>query len=455
MTRRLLSMAAIAGVFVTVLAPGTRSQNLFEKLVLPGPVIEGHAKLENDCGKCHEPFSRKSQTRLCVACHKEIAVDRLTSQRFHGRRPDAAKQDCNHCHADHVGREGDIVQFDRETFDHASTNFPLRDAHAVVSCASCHARTAKFRGAPGRCVDCHREIEPHKGNLGDACDKCHAETEWQRVKPFDHEATKFPLRDAHRSVSCFACHGGERYKGIGAECVDCHLIQDVHAGRYGTKCASCHGENKWSLVRFNHDRDTRYPLQGSHSKVKCDACHTGDLYRDKLATTCVSCHHKDDRHKGQLGTKCEQCHSEVSWRRTTAFDHDITRFPLIGRHAAIACEGCHRSPEFKSTPLTCAGCHRDKHHEGRLGPNCGLCHNPYSWKQWRFDHDSRTNYPLTGAHRDLNCHACHVTRNVTKVTTPTDCFSCHRQDDAHQGAFGRVCERCHTTTSFKQLGRRP
>jgi len=237
--------------------------------------------------------------------------------------------------------------------------------------------------------------------------------------------------------------------------VDCHLIQDVHAGRYGTKCASCHGENKWSLVRFNHDRDTRYPLQGSHSKVKCDACHTGDLYRDKLATTCVSCHHKDDRHTGQLGARCEQCHSEVSWRRTTAFDHDITRFPLIGRHAAIACEGCHRSPEFKSTPLTCAGCHRDKHHEGRLGPNCGLCHNPYSWKQWRFDHDSRTNYPLTGAHRDLNCHACHVTRNVTKVTTPTDCFSCHRQDDAHQGAFGRVCERCHTTTSFKQLGRRP
>ena len=455
MTRRLLVMAAIAGVFVTVLASGSRSQNLFEKLVLPGPVIEGHAKLENDCGKCHEPFSRKSQAKLCLACHKEIAADRSTGLRFHGRRPDAAKQDCNHCHGDHEGRGSDIVQFDRETFDHATTNFPLRDAHVSLSCGSCHARTAKFRDAPARCVGCHKEIEPHKGNLGESCDKCHNEAEWHRVKPFDHEATKFSLRDAHRSVSCLACHGGEKYKGIGTECVSCHVIQDVHVGRYGPRCADCHAENKWKVVRFNHDRDTKYALKGAHAKVKCDACHSGDLYRDKLATPCISCHRKDDRHKGQLGVKCEDCHTEISWRQTIPVDHDITRFPLIGRHANIRCEACHRSPEFKKTPLECVECHRDKHHEGRLGPNCGLCHDAFNWKQWRFEHDTRTKYPLTGAHRDLNCQACHVTKNMTKLVTPTDCFSCHRQDDTHQGAFGRACERCHTTTSFKQMGRRP
>jgi hypothetical protein len=454
-TRRLMSMLTIGTVFASVLASTARSQNLFEKLVLPGPVIDGHAKLEKDCGKCHEPFSRKSQTRLCLACHKEVAADRSVNERFHGRQPDAVKQDCNHCHTDHKGRDADIVQFDRETFNHAFTNFALRDTHVSVQCSSCHTKTVKFRNAPGRCFDCHKANDPHKGRLGEACDKCHGEAEWRRVKPFDHDTTKFPLRDAHRAVLCSACHAGERYKGIGTACITCHQIQDVHTGRYGSKCESCHDESKWRTVRFNHDRDTKYPLRGAHAKVKCDACHTGDLYRDKLATTCISCHRKDDRHKGQLGSNCEKCHGEVSWRRTISFDHDLTRFPLIGRHAVVPCEECHRSSAYKNTPLNCVDCHRDKHHEGRLGPSCAVCHNPNSWKRWRFDHDTQTSYPLMGAHRDLNCHACHVTRNVTKVVTATDCYGCHRQDDAHHGSFGRACERCHTTSSFKQMGRRP
>jgi hypothetical protein len=144
----------------------------------------------------------------------------------------------------------------------------------------------------------------------------------------------------------------------------------------------------------------------------------------------------------------------MSWRRITSFDHDITRFPLIGRHAVVPCEECHRSLLFKDTPLICATCHHDQHHEGRLGPNCALCHNPNSWTRWRFDHDTQTRYPLTGAHRGLDCQACHVTRNVTKITLATDCYSCHREDDAHRGALGRFCERCHVTSSFKQVGPR-
>jgi hypothetical protein len=121
----------------------------------------------------------------------------------------------------------------------------------------------------------------------------------------------------------------------------------------------------------------------------------------------------------------------------------------------VPCEECHRTPTFKGTALNCASCHRDQHHEGRLGSNCALCHNPNGWTRWRFDHDAQTRYPLTGAHRGLNCNACHVTKNVVKIVLPTDCYSCHRQDDAHRGSFGRACERCHTTSSFKQGGTRP
>ena len=454
MGRRLLQALVIGIGMASVITSTVRAQNLFEQLVTPGPLVAGHAKLEKECGNCHEPFTPRSQTRLCVACHKDISADRQAHTRFHGRDPEAAIQECNHCHTDHEGRDADIVQLDRETFNHAVTSFKLRDAHAAVPCVDCHAQTVKFRDAPGSCFECHKAIDPHKGRLGEACENCHAETAWLRVKPFGHERTKFSLRGAHRTVPCSACHAGERYKDIGTGCVNCHQIQDVHTGRYGGTCESCHDQSKWSSVHFDHDRATKFPLRAAHAKVKCDACHTGDLYRDKLAKTCVSCHRKEDPHEGRLGSRCEQCHGETSWRRITSFDHDIGRFPLIGRHAVVPCEECHRSSLFKDTPLICATCHHDQHHEGRLGPNCGLCHNPNSWTRWSFDHDAQTRYPLTGAHRRLDCQACHVTRNVTKITLATDCYSCHRGDDAHRGSLGRFCERCHGTSSFKQVGLR-
>jgi hypothetical protein len=57
---------------------------------------------------------------------------------------------------------------------------------------------------------------------------------------------------------------------------------------------------------------------------------------------------------------------------------------------------------------------------------------------------------LTGAHRGLDCHACHNQRDVVKVSAPTGCYDCHKRDDAHDGGFGRACEKCHNTSTFKQ-----
>ena len=427
-----------------------RSQNMLERLVMPGPLIEGHAKLENECFGCHAAFSRQSQTGKCLECHKEIAADRLADRGFHGRQLDAAKQECRVCHTDHKGRGADIVQLDRETFDHAVTNFGLQGAHKTTGCNDCHAEAAKFRKAPSLCFDCHKASDPHKRQLGEKCDQCHGEDTWLHVKAFDHDATKFPLKGAHRSVDCAACHAGERYSNVATGCVECHRLQDVHLGRYGPKCQDCHDQAKWATARFDHDR-TRFPLRGGHAGIKCDFCHAGDLFRDKVATSCVSCHKKDDAHKGSLGARCERCHGDSNWRKTVAFDHDLTRFPLIGRHAVVPCEECHRTTaSFKDTRSACASCHKDAFHEGRLGPNCALCHNPNGWARWRFDHNSQTKYPLTGAHQGLDCHACHTIKNVTKVVLQTGCYGCHMLDDVHQGSFGRACERCHTTGSFRR-----
>jgi hypothetical protein len=80
-----------------------------------------------------------------------------------------------------------------------------------------------------------------------------------------------------------------------------------------------------------------------------------------------------------------------------------------------------------------------------------LCHNPNAWELWRFDHDAQTQFPLTGAHRGLTCHACHTTKNVTKIVLGKDCYACHQKDDVHLGSLGRTCERCHVTASFKEV----
>ena len=446
---------ALLGLFLLLFASSSNAQTLFEKLVNPGPLIEGHAKLENDCGQCHEKFQRQSQPKLCLDCHKDIFADRTQSRGFHGRDKNAATTDCKHCHTDHKGRTTDIVQLDRELFNHTATNFPLKGAHASVRCEGCHAPKEKFRKAASTCIACHRAIDPHKGNLGTACETCHNEENWRRTTTFDHAKTKFPLTGAHRDVTCAACHAGEKYKGVGVTCNSCHAIQDKHSGRYGQKCETCHASTKWTAISFNHDKATKFPLRGKHATTKCDTCHKADLYRDKLATNCAACHKKDDPHKGQLGPNCEKCHMETGWRQKVAFDHDVTRFPLIGLHAAVPCEECHRTPQFKDAPKACNGCHKDTHHEGRVGSQCAKCHNPNGWARWRFDHSTQSKFPLTGAHQGLDCHACHTTKSVAKITMTTTCYGCQSADDVHRGGFGQSCDQCHTTVSFRQQRSRP
>lgn len=440
----------VVAVMLCACATVASAQTLFEKLVMPGPLIEGHAKWENECEKCHEAFSRQGQSALCLNCHKDVSSDRSSKKGFHGRDPSAANRDCKHCHTDHKGRAAQIAPLDKETFNHELTNFKLGGVHASARCEGCHAPAVKYRKASGRCIDCHKSNDAHKGRLGEDCQKCHTEQSWREAKLFDHAKTKFPLVGSHKSAPCASCHAGERYRDIGLTCVSCHKPQDKHSGRYGEKCETCHSSTKWTEVRFNHDKSTKFPLRGKHIEVKCDTCHTGSLYRDKLSTACASCHQKNDPHKGQLGTRCGSCHQETGWRKTTAFDHDVTRFPLIGLHAAVACDNCHKTPRFKDAPMACESCHKDTKHEGRLGSACARCHNPNGWSRWRFDHSKSTRFALTGKHQAAHCHSCHATKSVVKIQLDTSCYGCHSADDSHRGAFGRACEQCHDTATFRQ-----
>lgn len=487
-------------------------------LVMPGKLIEGHAKYEKQCKKCHSPFSKEKQAVLCLDCHEDVAEDVKAERGFHGLSG-SGKAKCSTCHEDHKGRDANVMQFSRETFDHEMTDYSLRGGHAGIECSLCHKKGEKYREAPAACNDCHNDDDIHKGSLGEKCADCHDEKGW-RKQEFDHDETDFKLHGKHEKVACNSCHAGERYEGTPTKCIDCHIFNDVHAGRYGKACHDCHRESGWKKIAFDHDRNTDYPLTGEHSKVACDTCHGGNLFDENLGTDCVSCHRNDDEHKGRYGEKCDSCHrtsgwakvkfdhdketdfplrgmhsdllcsachrgelgnetlgsvcadchknddvhngnqgeecaschNEQSWADEIRFEHDMSRFPLIGMHAVAPCEECHLSAVFEDASTDCNDCHsRDDVHEQRLGPQCQECHNPNAWSLWEFDHNTQTDYRLDGSHEGLVCHACHTKPVRKKISQTTACNGCHREDDVHEGGFGRFCERCHDTESFDSV----
>jgi hypothetical protein len=510
-------LAAIA-VALLATAPGARAVDL-EKLVMPGPVIEGHAEVEGDCRECHQPFAANEQGALCLECHEEVGADITASEGFHGQAPGAATAQCRDCHTEHQGRDADIVDLDRAGFDHTTTDFTLRDAHRLAACAACHPAGRSWREAPHDCFACHEREDSHAGALGTDCAACHVEQTWRTAR-FDHATTDFPLEGAHPDVDCALCHAGERYDGtprdcrgchavddahrgrfgpdcqachvsdhwkpsrfdhrretrfpltgrharasceschrgplyeqaLDSRCVACHVADDVHRGRRGAECEQCHGTDDWTSMTFDHERATKFPLRGAHTEVSCERCHTGKLGEEKTPTTCDGCHGKDDPHGSQLGKDCAACHDEASWTKRVFFEHDIARFPLLGLHAVTACEQCHLTPRFRDVELSCFACHQDDdEHLGRLGPDCGRCHNPNGWNLWRFDHFTETGFRLEGGHETLTCHDCHRDPAGGSTGLPSSCHGCHASDDPHYGAFGRDCARCHRGTTWKNV----
>lgn len=423
-------------------ASGARAQAI-ESVLAPGKLSTAHAKVEEDCQKCHVRFDRNAQDRLCMDCHRDVGQDTRTKAGFHGRMKPQA---CRSCHTEHKGRDARIAEFDKAAFDHAATAFALRGGHQKVDCAKCHVPGKGYRIAARDCVACHRKDDVHKGSLGAKCADCHVESNWKEAK-FDHGTTRFALTGKHDAVKCESCHKAGQYKDTPRTCIACHKKDDKHKGQYGEKCDACHATAGWKDIRFNHDTETRFPLLGKHRATKCDSCHTGSSLRDKPPSACNDCHRKDDKHKGTLGADCARCHTERDWKEPAKFNHARTAFPLLGKHAGVQCKDCHKSDLFKEAPKACIGCHRkDDRHKGSLGENCEQCHNERDWKKTNFDH-AKTAFPLLGGHQKAECGACHKSTNYKE--TSKDCFACHARDDKHQGQQGKACAQCHNEAAWK------
>ncbi len=513
MTRRLNILAALLLYWSwATLSVAQSGEGVFNKLLAPGPLIEGHKNLEHgDCLKCHDAGAGVPD-KNCLSCHTDIAKSMRDKSSFHGRQT----KDCISCHSDHKGRNFDSTKVNTKTFNHAQTGFALKGKHARIACATCHTDKDKhgteFFGLSDSCIGCHKNDDTHffKGKFAkEECSTCHGVESWKGAT-FNHAAqTGYALLGDHARLDCAECHAPKGKASAkydfpelaSRQCLTCHT--DFHKGKLGPKfsggnCDTCHTQSDWKGVNFDHAR-TGFPLRGEHAKLPCATCHGGNkstptkhLNFDGLSQNCASCHKDYHGFRNEQATKmgtalsqCQTCHTENAWKPSFHFNHTThTEFPITGKHVGVRCFDCHKTEagnkkagpanadrkyEFPQLAAkTCETCHKSPHSGG---PNsvfktqkCSSCHTTAGWNilgatsgmPGGFDHNKMTKFPLTGDHAKLPCKSCHMKGGKEVFSFPNEnkqfCVSCHTS--VHKEQFNAnfadaACSTCHNTVDFK------
>lgn len=234
---------------------------------------------------------------------------------------------------------------------HAAFRFALDGAHATAACAACHGTDrvglpaltsntgkAKFAFALGdtACASCH--ADPHAGRYvaGGAkaalgCRGCHGTTRFRpsSVTADDHRKFGYALDGAHLAVTCADCHrelaapagkGTLRLGAVGlpalpftqargTTCTGCHA--ELHGTQFAARkdrgaCESCHVVARFAgAERFDHEKQTKFPLAGAHAKVPCAKCHQIVASPTVKASTPESAR----RQYAGVPVACESCHT--------------------------------------------------------------------------------------------------------------------------------------------------
>ncbi|MBL8730157.1 MAG: cytochrome c3 family protein [Planctomycetes bacterium] len=278
----------------------------------PFPLVAPHGDVA--CDTCHTGTRRSERfpgrmPEHCTACHHDAHAGQFAGE------PGFAE--CTACHV-----PTRFVPHAFSTAMHGRTKFPLTGAHDAVACAACHLEVKDgvrtFHGTAGECAACHDDVHEGRFDRRDrpqvvdgrrGCARCHDTAAFVPVAAdFEHGRwTGYPLQGAHAPLACTQCHpagtGGAASphlgKAAGTTCAACH--HDPHAGQFAaggpTDCARCHDDTSWHELRFDHQRHSRFPLDGRHVKVACAKCHvgyqtgSGPIVRYKpLGTACGDCH---------------------------------------------------------------------------------------------------------------------------------------------------------------------
>ncbi len=315
-----------------------------------------------------------------------------------------------------------------------------------------------------------------------------------------------PLISGHReleSKDCLKCH--DAGKGISeSKCLSCHKeikpFLDADKGFHGLAsksqtCIQCHFDHKGrsfdsTLVNkksFDHAKLTGYSLDGKHNELKCEECHTNKRTKKEIrktdirflgtqATSCKSCHKKDDIHNytGDFSKKdCNTCHNNLSWKDNIKFNHNKdTKFKLEEKHSTLKCNDCHLTNKSKKLfqyqwgshleQKQCLTCHQD-FHKNKLSTklnngNCLNCHDQSKWPIDNFNHGV-SGFKLQGKHNELTCAECHLNANkptknksqikvkdLTFTGLKSQCLSCHK--NSHQNIKMNECSKCHQENSW-------
>ncbi len=387
----------------------------------PGDLSLAHRELEgtDKCARCHE-VGKEISGRKCLTCHPEI---RASIESRHGMHASKSSDACIVCHKEHLGRNAQTLKFDRSSFDHTQTGCVLEGGHRGIPCEQCHSRK----------------------NLAD------------------------------KSVVELGSRTGRKtFLGLNQRCTSCH--EDRHKGEVSAECHSCHTYDRWAPAKNLDHSITRFALLGKHASVKCTDCHKGIAtganpatvsFATKSYADCTPCHASP--HGRKFGSReCSSCHVPQSWSRVAlaAFDHTMTGYRLVGRHAAAKCQGCHkeRLTDIGAKPRrlrhdNCIDCHEDYHRSelpSRYANDCRTCHTEEGFRPSTFTvaRHSESRFVLTGGHAAIPCAGCHVKGPGTSATFrfgDLRCISCHR--DEHQGQFSglmgdKSCDICHSTMSW-------
>ena len=397
----------------------------------PGALSKAHSKLDGPthCTSCHVGGGRDRKLK-CTGCHAEIKQRLTANQGLHPALMDQVRMgqtrrddQCAKCHSEHNGEKFVPIRWDvsLDDFDHRKTGYPLEGGHTGLKCARCHT--------PERIAPAARKV--------------------------------ILMKDLRRS-----------YLGLGTACAACH--EDKHKGQVGDKCERCHTVSKWKdVTRFDHNT-AKYKLTGAHAKVDCAKCHAAlpspnagakvIRYTGMPFAQCADCH--KDPHRGSFAAGCNSCHTDFAWKPArntlTTFDHSKTKFPLLGKHAPVTCDKCHKTSDYKA-PVAheqCKACHKDIH-GGQFAAradagDCASCHTADGWKPSTYTvlSHAKSPYPLLGKHAAVTCDKCHqpagaATRYKVRYK---ECIDCHR--DIHAGQFADApnqnrCEACHTVDRFQ------
>jgi nitrate/TMAO reductase-like tetraheme cytochrome c subunit len=382
-------------------------KNLFPQ-ISPGDLTKAHANLEGlgNCTKCHV-LGQQVYNSKCLDCHKEI--DKLIKQNtgYHASSEVKGK-DCWSCHSEHHGRNFRIINFSKDNFNHNKTGFELTGSHRKLDCNDCHSnksikdveirkRVNTYLGLEKNCSSCHKDF--HQGTLSSNCSDCHNTEKFKPAVSFDHDKAAFKLAGSHRTVNCIKCHPVEERKGEKFQ--------------------------KFKGIAF----------------ANCSSCHI-------------------DAHQGKFGVNCTGCHNTNSFKQInqSAFDHDKTNFPLIGKHNFVSCNDCHKGKiTDKIMHERCNNCHAD-YHKGQFISDCSVCHNETGFlpSTYTIDRHNQSQFKLTGGHLAAPCVNCHLKEGEWHFKNiGTKCIDCHKnvhgQEIKMDFMANNNCSECHNTENWNTI----